>query len=208
MFPSILWQPCACYRQSMKLTNRIAAFQKIEKDGSEGDRRSSKRSYIRRSQWSFTDGWNLQQHWGRQLGSDGSRKLFSGCGLGVKRTLYEIILKFSLFSSWFWIIRWITWSVLYRWRVQRGAGRIIFENWLYSMHFRSKITRNYWLYASAVKKMTRRTPETSQFEGFFSKKTQNTFESLSSFAWVHLPGEDDRTLSLLWIRHYGRVNFT
>ena len=34
----------ACYRQSMKLTNRIAAFEKMQIAGSEGGRRPSERS--------------------------------------------------------------------------------------------------------------------------------------------------------------------
>jgi hypothetical protein len=34
----------ACYKQSMKLTNRIAAFEKMQIAGSEGGRRPSERS--------------------------------------------------------------------------------------------------------------------------------------------------------------------
>ena len=38
-------EPYPCYRQSMKLTNRIPAFEKVTGRGSEGGRRPSERSY-------------------------------------------------------------------------------------------------------------------------------------------------------------------
>ena len=37
-------EPYLCYRQPMKLTNRIAAFEEVEEMGSEGGRRPSERS--------------------------------------------------------------------------------------------------------------------------------------------------------------------
>ena len=50
-FPEILYRPrtecCGCYSQSMKLTNRIAAFRDIKLVGSEGDQSLSDRSCTR-----------------------------------------------------------------------------------------------------------------------------------------------------------------
>ncbi len=42
-----LWEPGGCYGQPGKLTNGIAAFEKVTENGSEGGQRPSERSYTR-----------------------------------------------------------------------------------------------------------------------------------------------------------------